>query len=63
MERFLTPCHNAGVKSEFVWRSGRTVVESAANGRKAKRKDGLTGRRNWDSGCFGIDGLDEEPAL
>ena len=48
---------------EIVWRSGHTVVESAANGRKAKRKDGLSGRGNWDSGCFGIDGLDEEPAV
>jgi ABC-type antimicrobial peptide transport system permease subunit len=26
-------------------------------------KDGVRGRGNWDSGCFGIDGLDEEPAL
>jgi ABC-type antimicrobial peptide transport system permease subunit len=26
-------------------------------------KDGVSGRGNWDSGCFGIDGLDEQPTL
>ena len=61
--RFFLHCVTTQARNWNSFGARGTEWRHAANGPKAGCEDGASGRGDWNRGCFGTDGVDEELAV